>query len=139
MEDREKLVELLKQKSCAYVPCDGECGECRNVEMYDDAIESIAVHLIAHGITVGDKQGSTADNLSANGVTVQEWIPASEPPKCIGLYLVALLIQFGGEMASREAFWDGTNWRCSYNNRIISRRVTHWTEIPKPPKGERNG
>ena len=49
---RDRLIELLKQKSCVYVPCDNECGGCKNVEMYDDSIESIADHLLAEGVIV---------------------------------------------------------------------------------------
>ena len=57
---RDSLIELLKQKSCVYVPCDNECGGCKNVEMYDDSIESIADHLLSEGVIVppvkvGDK------------------------------------------------------------------------------------
>jgi hypothetical protein len=44
---RDRLIELLKQKACPFAPCDRECGECKNVEMYDDSIESIADHLLA--------------------------------------------------------------------------------------------
>ena len=49
---RDRLIELLKQKSCVYMPCDNECGECKNVEMYDDSIESIVDHLLAEGVIV---------------------------------------------------------------------------------------
>lgn len=49
---RDRLIELLKQKSCVYVPCDNECGGCKNVEMYDDSIESIADHLLSEGVIV---------------------------------------------------------------------------------------
>lgn len=49
---KDRLVELLKQRSCVYVPCDNECGGCKNVEMYDDSIESIADHLLAEGVIV---------------------------------------------------------------------------------------
>lgn len=49
---RDRLIELLKQKSCVYAPCDQECGGCNNVEMYDDSIESIADHLLANGVIV---------------------------------------------------------------------------------------
>ncbi len=49
---RDRLIELLKQKSCVYMPCDRECGGCGNVEMYDDSIESIADYLLAEGVIV---------------------------------------------------------------------------------------
>lgn len=52
MTERERLVELLEQKSCAFAPCDNECNGCHNVEMYDDQIEAIADHLLANGVIV---------------------------------------------------------------------------------------
>lgn len=51
MSDRERLIELIKHCSCYYAPpCDGDCSECHNVEMYDDVIEHIADHLLANGV-----------------------------------------------------------------------------------------
>ena len=49
---RDRLIELVKQKSCRYAHCDGECGECKNSEIFDDSIESIADHLLANGVIV---------------------------------------------------------------------------------------
>lgn len=54
MNARERLIELLEQKSCAFVPCENECHGCRNVEMYDDQIEAMADHLLANGVVVVD-------------------------------------------------------------------------------------
>lgn len=50
MTKRERLIELLEQKSCAFVPCENECHGCHNVEMYDDQIESLADYLLANGV-----------------------------------------------------------------------------------------
>lgn len=56
MIDREKLIAMLGQCSCIYSPpCTGECGECNNVEMYDEEIAHIADHLIANGVVVREK------------------------------------------------------------------------------------
>ena len=49
---RERLIELIRQKSCVYVPCDNECGGCKNTEMYDDSIDSLADHLLSNGVIV---------------------------------------------------------------------------------------
>lgn len=51
-EMRDRLVELIKQKSCVYTLCDKECSGCGNIEMYDSDIESIADHLIENGVIV---------------------------------------------------------------------------------------
>lgn len=48
----ERLIELLEQKSCAFVPCENECHGCHNVEMYDDQIEALADYLLANGVIV---------------------------------------------------------------------------------------
>ena len=42
-----------------------------------------------------------ADNLLENGVTVQEWIPASEPPKKITNKVIAIM-KIYGEVALDE-------------------------------------
>lgn len=49
---RNRLIELLKQRSCVYIPCDGDCGDCKNIEMFDEDIEQIADHLIANDVTI---------------------------------------------------------------------------------------
>ena len=64
---RDRLIELLKQKACHYVLCDNECGGCKNVEMYDDSIESIADHLLANGVIVPPvKVGQTVYRTKGN-------------------------------------------------------------------------
>lgn len=49
---RDRLIELIKQKSFVYVPCDRDCGGCDNTEMYEDSIISLADHLLANGVIV---------------------------------------------------------------------------------------
>ena len=50
---KEKLTKLLEQCACPYtLPCTGECGGCKNVEMYDDQIEHIANHLLNNEVMV---------------------------------------------------------------------------------------
>lgn len=67
MDVREKLVELIR---CAeYHPCIGAVRTIGSM-FTTEFIKDIASHLIAHG------------------VTVQEWIPVSEPPKEKGTYIV---------------------------------------------------
>ena len=81
----------------------------------------------------------------ANGVTVQEWIPASEPPKKITNKVIVLCKNgyrgFGhyedykGErtwynLESGKPFTDWDLEDCE------SYEVTHWMPLPHPPKGE---
>ena len=77
-----------------------------------------------------------ADQLIANGVTVQEWIPVSEPPETSGCYLVAGNIRWDGKPVTREAYWNGEDWLSCYDKSNITRRITHWMRSPHPPKGE---
>ena len=86
-----------------------------------------------------------ADWLIANGVTVQEWIPASEPPKKITNKVIVLCRNgymgyghyedYKGErtwynLESGKPFIDFDLVDCE------SYEVTHWMPLPEPPKGE---
>lgn len=86
-----------------------------------------------------------ADLMIANGVTVQEWISASEPPKKITNKVIVLCKNgymgyghyedYKGErtwynLASGKPFTDWDLEDCE------SYEVTHWMPMPQPPKGE---
>ena len=86
-----------------------------------------------------------ADHLISNGVTVQEWIPASEPPKKIMNKVIVLCkngyIGFGHyedykgkqtwyNLESGKPFTDWDLEDCE------SYKVTHWMYLPQPPKVE---
>lgn len=73
-----------------------------------------------------------AEELIANGVTVQEWIPASEPPKDTYEYWIAY--KAGGDYFYSTGYFDGKCWRSAITHKQIP--VTHWTFLPQPPKGE---
>ena len=78
-----------------------------------------------------------AEKLIANGVTVQEWVSVKDhTPKEKGCYLIAGNHWWDGKPVAREAFWNGDDWLSCYDNGNISRGVTHWMQLPKPPKGE---
>ena len=86
-----------------------------------------------------------ADHIIANGVTVQEWIPAREPPKKItnkgivlckngymgyGHYENYKGKQTWYNLESGKPFTDWDLEDCE------SYEVTHWMPLPEPPKGE---
>ena len=108
MDVREKLVELLTDN----LPRIGNLPKCDNPLQYtmDEIVERIAYHLIA------------------NGVTVQEWKPISEPPKEKGTYLVCT--DNGGVLLGH---WYGTAWNAGGG---ANKHLAYWTEKPQPPKGE---
>ena len=72
--------------------------------------------------------GDIADHLIAHGVTVQEWIPVSEPPKEKGTYIVCT--DNGGVLLGH---WYGTAWNTGGG---ANKHLAYWTEKPQPPKGE---
>ena len=82
---------------------------------------------------LADPTEAVADYLLANGVTVQEWIPASEPPKKYrdeyGELIPFLVCEEGTDYPFR-AMYDGKTW----GDGIFAIRVKWWMHIPALPK-----
>ena len=93
--------------------------------------------------------GSLADWLIANGVTIQKWIPASEPPKEDGKDLVRKLIfdrtsiidvlsyAHDGEKVDKYDLEGEKNVWYKYDSEVgyyASGGVTHWMPLPEMPK-----
>ena len=86
-----------------------------------------------------------ADHLISHGVTVQEWIPASEPPKKITNKVIVLCKNGYRGFGHYEDYKGKQTW---YNLESCkpftdwdledceSYKVTHWMYLPQPPKGE---
>lgn len=75
------------------------------------------------------------DYLIANGVTVQEWIPAEEPPKEYrDEYgeLIPFLVCAEGTDYPFRAMYDGKTW----GDGIFAIHVKWWMPLPHPQKGE---
>ena len=128
MDVREKLVELIAQKVCdtwsescdQWLPHD--CGKCYANDCH---ISELADHLIA------------------NGVTVQEWIPASEPPKKITNKVIVLCKNGYRGFGHYEDYKGKQTWYNLESGKPFtdwdledceSYEVTHWMPLPKPPK-----
>lgn len=112
MNERERLKELLEQKSCAFVPCENECHGCHNVEMYDDQIEALADYLLANGVLcpsckVGDTVyingcfGGVAEPHKINFMTVR-----ISKFKTAIFFEADLLDEDGNPTGSDCSFWD---------------------------------
>ncbi len=69
-----------------------------------------------------------ADCLINNGVTLQEWIPVSEPPKEKGTYIVCT--DKGGVLLGH---WYGKEWNVGGG---AKKHLAYWMKKPQPPKGE---
>ena len=109
MDVREKLVELLDD-----IQARGE--DFTDYEIYGMRLPD----------TISNED--VASHLIANGVTVQEWKPISEPPKEKGTYLVCT--DNGGVLLGH---WYGTAWNAGGG---ANKHLAYWTEKPQPPKGE---
>lgn len=85
---------------------------------------------------LGGLEEKIADHLIANNVTVQEWIPVSEPPKewrrdngeMIN-YLV-YVPEFGVDIGNYGE--PAKCWLCMG----LPCKPTHWAHLPTPPKQE---
>ena len=68
-----------------------------------------------------------ASNLIAHGVTVQEWIPASEPPTRKDAD------KYGRVLAMEMGMMELVNYKGPIN---YPDRFPYWMPLPQPPKGE---
>ena len=113
MPDREKLIELLGADVCKHDCCD----DCEYGQNRDACIAFL--------------KESMADHIISNGVTVQHWIPVSEPPKEPGEYNVAQKHWLDGHLESKRGKWNGVEWFVDGKESLM---VTHWMPLPQPPK-----
>ena len=84
----------------------------------------------------GEKVDVLADYLIAHGVTVQEWIPASEPPKEPGEYNIAQKNWLDGHLEAKKGTWNGVEWFVDGRESLM---VAYWIPplpLPELPKGE---
>ena len=79
------------------------------------------------------------------GVTVQEWIPASEPPKKITNKVIVLCKNGYRGFGHYEDYKGKQTWYNLESGKPFtdwdledceSYEVTHWMPMPQPPKGE---
>ena len=101
MDVREKMVELIFDSLCRHI--DKSCKLAENI----------------------------ADDLISNGVTVQQWIPVSSPPKKPGDYLCYFKYEpESPDVICQNTYYGSGRWMSEPD------RVIHWACLPKPPKGE---
>lgn len=74
---------------------------------------------------------AVADYLLDNGVTVQKWIPASEPPKTPGKYIVKIR---EGTAATTLLYDAMGGWYEMDYGEPVYFHVTHWMPLPEKPK-----
>ena len=113
MTDRERLVELLNEAS-------------------EILLET------AGGLNDNHGNGIRADHLIANGVTVQEWFPVSEPPKKNGRYLIFTKLHFVPDHVDEPNYTYGLEISGYYEGHgFLSTNglfAEYWTYPPQLPK-----
>ena len=106
MDIREKLVELIFDSLCRHI--DKSCKLAENI----------------------------ADDLIANGVTVQEWISVKDRlPEENGRYLTANK-RWDDKISVFDLWFDSGFWYIDMVDEVFDFEVTHWMPLPNPPKGE---
>ena len=112
MSDREKLIELLGNNA--------QCGGVLGIESCDTCSYRYSENCYTDALV---------SHLISNGVTVQKWIPVSEPPKDTGEYNVMIY----GATKATSLFYDFGNdrWFDIGDEEFV---VTRWMPLPEPPK-----
>ena len=110
MDVKEKLVELLQNAKAAMKSENLSCDIARNMFV--------------------------VDFMMANGVTVQEWISVKDRLREAGGYVVCIAKRNPfSRFMPMVARIEKNGWVNPITEQYIS-EVTHWMQIPQPPKGE---
>ena len=109
MDVREKLVELIKEGIRKGLRASGD-------DRLDYSFEDVADHLIS------------------NGVTVQEWIPVDERLPQNFVSVLGHMTDAGEFPPVRECYTVGNTFFFPALDDVHP--VSHWCEMPQPPKGE---
>lgn len=118
MTDREKLIEVYaeaKDKNREICNIFSDCEGCA----YEDVTN-------CHDAII-------VDNLIANGVTFQQWIPAAERlPEENAVYMVSAFD--GHDRRVTFAQWQNRIKRWYLTGSRSYWKVTHWMPLPEPPE-----
>lgn len=131
MNDKKKMAELIAE--CFHKCLSRSCTKCEYIDRPATRLGNrscqaylFADHLIANGVTVGGKDTDVPT----------KWIPASEPPKEPGEYIVAQKHWSDGHLETKKGKWNGVEWLVDGRESLM---VTHWmppSPLPESPKGE---
>ena len=94
------------------------------------------VELLADAGMGKTERNFLAEQLIANGVTVQEWISVKDRLPEVGGYVVCIAKRNPfSRFIPMVARIEKNGWVNPITEQYIS-EVTHWTPMPNPPKGE---
>ena len=109
MDVREKLVELLRE--APYNIFGNKLGNC----YFDSCLALIA------------------DHLTANGVTVPEWISVEDRLPNAEVDVLVLTRSKSGSVNVDKGYFAADLGRFVHRGRA---EVSHWMPLPEPPRGE---
>ena len=115
---REKLIELIRDGRYKAEAICNENNDCQTCTISDP---------VGHC-----KYGCIADHLIANGVTVQKWISANEPPKENGYYLCVVCVSAVNQRKEYRRmilFWEDNVW-IDMANCFRTKKPTYWMPLP---------
>ena len=116
MDVREKLMELQSIITCP------------------NAICNFCEHFKNKSACERHKKEVIADNMIANGVTVQEWIPVEDELPEVGGYVVCIAKRNPfSRFMPMVARIEKNGWVNPMTEQYIS-EVTHWMPLPEPPE-----
>lgn len=105
------------------------------VELLHIAHKKVADLALEHDEkTYSDAVGMEAAELIANGVTVQEWIPVDERLPENFISVLGYMTDAGEFPPVRECYTVGNVFFFPSLGDVHP--VSHWCEMPQPPKGE---
>ena len=116
MDVREKLVEIMADLGCN----DEYCKDCKFCNDIDGCVNR--------------RKEIIADRLIANGVTVQEWISVDERLPENFISVLGYMTDAGEFPPVRECYTVGNAFFFPALGDVHP--VSHWCEMPQPPKGE---
>lgn len=113
----------MKGAAIAYNPC----YKCTNKIM----CEMCELKLQRDGVTFAED-----NNVPSKWISVKDGLPKLIPCDAGTAYSEAVNVLTSGRKVL-TAIWDGFDWICDAEFwDAEDEEITHWTEIPQPPKGE---
>ena len=100
------------------------------MDVREKLVEILRKPIFPHELV--DQTEAVADYLLDNGVTVQEWIPVDERLPDDNDRVIA----FRPNESETSAYKYCVMWGWSVKASLKHRGITHWMDMPHPPKGE---